>query len=256
LLDYAERPEDKRDFVFSTEPTWPLKARDLISRLNNISPDRTNLYLRWLKTFLSETQFSRSHLFDPEDEGATPMTVTVGPPVYQSHPCTPIQLAIQISSSKSAPPFRYVIDKQYWDQMDEDQRAGLVVHELIWRELLGSFPHVANSIPVRIMNRFLVSPRLPTVHLQQYIEGLYNLGFIHAQIQNGIRVRLPFCPNEWWSPLFIRFGRCPPVGIQFWNIDTVSSANIIEQDYKSPKTNKLVHLKAGMHRFDRNGEPK
>lgn len=181
LLDYTSLIVPTQVHLqYSQAATWPEKVADLLARIRSKNPARVELYSNWLGNFLSETHFLKSaHLNPSTDVGLVPIPAG----------CTYVQIAGQFEPDSSLP-FRYVIDQSLWDKMDEDAKAGLVLHELIWREVRHqTLPH-ADGRYVREFTSWVTSAEIEPLKLSDYIELLLRLHFEMAQVQNGIQIRL------------------------------------------------------------------
>ena len=100
------------------------KVKYVLKKLERINPSRAKKYELWLEEFFSEDLLDWSEkLVNIDDTGA------LGIPEN----CEVEQVAVQ-----EKPLFkgdkRYVIRKKLWDLMSKDHKAGLVLHELIYRE--------------------------------------------------------------------------------------------------------------------------
>lgn len=148
LLDYYEVRLNGGSLRFNSNlPSFNGKLIDLFEKWQNIAPKRIALYRKWLSEF-------------PEDAGlytginipAIPDTGSIAIPKG----CSLEPVAFQRSDDDVFPGTkRYVINKDLWDLMNEEQKAGLVLHELIYREAI----KVGNktSLPTRFLNGHLAS---------------------------------------------------------------------------------------------------
>lgn len=149
LLDFHEARE-------KSIPLASLKAKDYLSKvkevlgqtIKDVQPARYRRYLEWINTFEAESQFrSQVNLPDIDDSGL--VILPVG--------CSMRQAVIQLTSeavSDGEP--RYIIDQEVWSQLDEMNRAGLLLHEMIYREIIASNSiQNVTSMRVRNLNRIL-----------------------------------------------------------------------------------------------------
>lgn len=139
------------------------KVREVLLDLRRIDPVRATLYLQGLENFIKEAVFHEGRLRNIEDEGRLPRGSS-----WRGFACVPRQVAIQFrrsdqesySSWSNVEGERYIIDQIMWDMMSEEHRAGLVLHELIYREAINLIPGFSkNSISVRSLNRIWVMRR-------------------------------------------------------------------------------------------------
>lgn len=66
---------------------------------------------------------------------------------------------------------RYTINKDLWDQLSSSDRAGLVIHEIIYRNSIDTKTEV-NSIPTRYFNSILASDDLKSLKPSEYFDLL------------------------------------------------------------------------------------
>jgi hypothetical protein len=156
------------------------KLERIFKRLDRLNPNRSELFRSWLKDFFSEAEFlSGITLVDIPDTGNG----------YVPRGCTLEQIAVQ-----REPYFpgdkRYTISDDLWRALPEDSKAGLILHELLFREARNQiFPH-ENSVRVRYLNSFLSTSKLETMSLKGWIETLFLAGFDHANAQRGVSITL------------------------------------------------------------------
>lgn len=102
------------------------KVEIAFNRLEKLSPLRHKVYKEFAQSFVKEAQFIKDAQFkDVEDSEH----------IIIPNGCKIEQAAIQI-----APKFpgakRYFINDDIWQLMDNDSKAGLIIHEIIYREAL------------------------------------------------------------------------------------------------------------------------
>jgi hypothetical protein len=127
LLDFREAAITRNFDLIQTDEKDELKiALQVVARLMPSSPSRAKMYANWLRSFKSETSFISSaslkpvddsfHIFIPDQDG-----------------CSLKQAAVQIN-----PQFpgdrRYYIESDIWNAMSPVVKAGLMLHEVIYRE--------------------------------------------------------------------------------------------------------------------------
>lgn len=172
LLDYFEM----NDLVLGPSSNEWEKVSFVLKRMARVNPNRARLYEEGLKNFLFETKFVRgTRLPDIPDQGN----------VAFPRKCELRQLAIQETSYyfgenyhswNTIRPGRYTIDADLWDLMDADSKAGLILHELIYREGANIRQH-KNSRMVREMNRLLSSYEMEGIPREEYNSKVLVLGF-------------------------------------------------------------------------------
>jgi len=215
LLDYYEAFVLRGlDLDLGADLLSPLaKVKLVLSRLQRLSPLRSERYLNHLETFFNEALIkSGIVLTDIYDAGTI---------VLPSANCEIKQIANQ---STPLLPFdkRYLIDKNLWDLLDNNQKAGLILHEIVYREAL-EYGHL-NSISTRYLNGLLSSTYLNQLERQEFIDVLYQLDFDNIQIQKA-NLMLKKIINERvidTRPLFHSNG-----SLKFGHIREGSSFNIL-----------------------------
>lgn len=136
------------------------KVKYVLHRWAALSPLRVERYLEWLEQFDAEAKFiSGVTLPNIADEGI--VAIPDG--------CEIRQIAIQLADADLGTSYtRYTISKDLWDLLDEDNRAALVLHEIIFREAIIANQRV--SIRVRHLNTLLWSQ----ASMDEYIEASKN----------------------------------------------------------------------------------
>ena len=120
---------------------------DLFNRWQTVAPKRMELYRQWLKEFSYEAAYITGISIPPTGD-----TGFVAIPAN----CELKGFAFQRPDHELFPGVkRYVINKTYWDRLSEVQKAGLVLHELIYREGI-KLSH-KTSYPTRYFNGYLSS---------------------------------------------------------------------------------------------------
>ncbi len=141
-------------------------AKKIIGRLTEHSPIRVKRYLAMIESFHSETLFlSGVQLVDiPDSENI----------ILPNPSCSIEQIAIQRS-----PVFpedkRYTINQDLWDLLDEENRAGLILHEIVYREAI-SYGH-ENSIAVRYFNSYMFSNKFKNMSQKNFSDFMITLKF-------------------------------------------------------------------------------
>tara|TARA_Y100000768_G_scaffold81870_1_gene58313 strand:- start:10960 stop:12543 length:1584 start_codon:yes stop_codon:yes gene_type:complete len=129
LLDYYQafdRGYIKELDLAPAKGDFDSKVRGALKRLASYDSVRASRYLDWYEDFFSKDNFSWEEKLGPVDDS--------GSSSYEKN-CLQVQAAIQ-----EKPLFpqdkRYKIAKPIWDKMDADHKAGLILHELIYRDVL------------------------------------------------------------------------------------------------------------------------
>lgn len=157
------------------------KVEMAMKRLERLSPLRAALYRQEYGTFFSETLFLK---------GSQLVLIPDADPVAMPAGCAIEQLAVQ-----RVPLFpedkRYVIDQDLWDRLDSDGKAGLILHELIYREAI-QYGHT-KSVFARYLNMKLLSNEIENVRTDEdFYHLLANVRFAQSDF-NGISVVIYYC---------------------------------------------------------------
>ena len=131
------------------------KIEFVLKRLERLNPTRAARYRTWAADFWKEARGLRgSDLGDigDSDHIAVPAGCQAHPAVNQRVPLFPEDS-------------RYVVNLDLWDRLDADSRAGLILHELVYRELLQQ----ETSVRVRYFNSYLTSSRLASMGASDYL---------------------------------------------------------------------------------------
>jgi hypothetical protein len=141
-----------------------------IKRLERLSAARAKVY------------HDQAHNFFNEAALIPGAQLTPVPDVYNwvtPNGCVLKQIAIQ-----HAPEFpqdkRYLVSKDLWDTLDDDSKAALILHEVIYRE--GISLGFTNSIAVRYFNSLLFSHQLDQATAQDFVPILQSLPFQAYQV--------------------------------------------------------------------------
>lgn len=132
-------------------------AQDVIDRLTIVDPTRRAHYQNWLATFQQEA------LFLP---GVVLVDISDSEHLHFPRGCNVEQIAIHQEPHDGEP--RYTVSADLWNALDQGGRAGLLLHELIYREAVTTLGH-RDSRNVRRLARFLASSPARTMTLSQYV---------------------------------------------------------------------------------------
>jgi hypothetical protein len=185
LLDFYEGRVLKGIQTELGEASWSIerKIAYALERMKRVSPARAERYAKDAATFFEETLFlDDATLEDIPDTGniVIPRNCKVQQIANQSPPLYPEDK-------------RYVIDRHLWNALDNNGRAGLILHEVIYREAL-ELKH-DNSVSVRFLNANLSSRKIESMTVQQYTKFLQDLGFETTSIQGALISLVPQAPE-------------------------------------------------------------
>lgn len=158
LLDFYES-----EILYGLSPafvgaTFIEKAANATDRLARVDPRRSSQYGQQVAGFLRNTRFVTSPLMETPDSDHI-----IAPPVG----CKIEQVAIQLRPS--FPQDRlFTINLALWDTMTEIDKAGLVLHEVIYVEAIARGHK--NSIGVRYINAYLASGRIDELNQSEYFD--------------------------------------------------------------------------------------
>lgn len=148
ILDFFEVRANGLELKLNEQlPDYKNILNENLDRWQNIAPLRVKQYKKWLSEFESETLFVSG--------GDIPSIPDTGSVILPAG-CDLKPIAFQRPNSEIYPGVkRYTISKDLWDLMDKIQRAGLVMHELIYRE--GILANHSTSFPTRYFNGYLAT---------------------------------------------------------------------------------------------------
>ena len=175
-LDFYELSfYDGQEAILGSPADAPLvKVSYVINWIRQFSPIRADLYNERLQNFMSRVSWSQVPLVDIPDSQHIVLPAN----------CEIRQLAIQ---DQVTYPVHYTIDKTLWDQMDNTNKAGLILHEIVYEEALRNKHE--NSIDARSLVRFFVRKKLATdTALWSFIKNLYDRNFknsLELPFKNG-----------------------------------------------------------------------
>lgn len=215
LLDYYEARVQRQERIqtYDIEGSWPHKVNSLLERLKRVSPKRAEVYQKQADEFLAEAIILYKTRF-VEIPDSDHITLPVG--------CSIVQGIVQVEPDLPGKK-RYTINGDLWDTLDEATRAGLILHEIIYREAI-SYGH-KNSIAVRYLTGFISSERMTSVTQESWIELLRKLDFKKTDIQG--------------LPILLEYNK-KPAGIEFYSNGRLAKALVdpdIEFIYNGARIN-------------------
>lgn len=154
--------------ALSAKTTAVEKAVDLLSRLNSLDPARAKTYRMWAQDFMGSASFMTSANEFVKTPDAGLVTLPVG--------CKLEQLVFQRNPSilnKS----RYIVNSALWNQLDADNQAALLVHEVIYREFINSLSFEVTSERIRTFNALIHADGLQGLSQESYLALLQELHF-------------------------------------------------------------------------------
>lgn len=183
------------EIQFSSQTSVLAKALDIIGRLEARDMGRAAQYKSWALSFFDEVQWVR--------EAAFHQTPDLGMVIIPNG-CRLEQVVFQRNPS-ILNKTRYLIDENLWNQLDSDNQAALVVHEVIYREFMNSATKELASERIRIFNLALHTDILVNLGLPEYISLLQELHFTSYTSQN-LKFTIGFeSYDKGWLNIPVRF---------------------------------------------------
>ncbi len=178
MLDYyeAEKMRGTKINLGGPELSVDEKLQIALERLKRLSPDRFRLYSDWLSTFDDEKA---------ELENITLVDISDSDHIVLENGCTVEQIVIQ-HEPRFPEDKRYTINRDLLRYMDNDNLAGLKLHEVSYRE--GLQHHHTNSISARYFNALISSDRLERMSQENFTKLMVNnIHFYNIEIQ-GLKI--------------------------------------------------------------------
>lgn len=197
------------------------KVESMLKSIEGISPTRAALYRKWLSTFFAEAKFLVGKtLEDIPDAG----------PIFYPKECGIEQLIVfreplfpEDGSEK------YLINKDLWDHLDNDNIAVAISHELVYREFTTIVNH-PNSVRARYFNSFLFSRKLGMADYKDFTQ-------IHVRSQagyidiHGVLAQINLLDKK-YSPYSVSTeGKFKAVPVKFHSDGRLYSAYVLNWDY-------------------------
>jgi hypothetical protein len=181
LLDYYEARTQRSENLdlLSSASTIDAQVAFALSRLSQVSPHRAEMYKAWYTEFYQQAFFLSGTRFvdiPDSDHIAFPSGCTVEQAIVQVQNPLPGQR-------------RYTINGDLWEKLNEETRAGLILHEIVYREAI-SYGH-KNSIAARYLTGFLASDKMNSITQSDFAELLRQLEFRRIDF-NGLWLMLEY----------------------------------------------------------------
>jgi hypothetical protein len=227
LLDYYEARILRNMNVTMGSGKDPVAvAQFAVQRLKKLSPLRALAYEKYIQSFISESRFLKGvELVEINDSGH----------IFLPTNCKPVQVAVQ-----KAPAFpgdgRYVINQDVWDQMPVTSQAGLILHEVIYREALEF--GASDSRAVRYLNSVLAADQLANYNPISFAKMMVEIGFPAYESYGTFIVSNGTLNTILDQSEFFRFVRPAQVKIQDYLFDTRIPGSI--ERYSSGNESKVT----------------
>lgn len=183
-----------------------------LDRWQDVAPRRVAQYKKWLDEFESETMFvSGIQIPVIPDTGS----------VVLPKGCELKPIAFQRPESELLPGVkRYTVSRDLWNLMDEVQRAGLVMHELIYRE--GILAEHKTSFPTRYFNGYLATAEPDALG---YASVVIQLPLMWVEYRG---LSLKVLGDDWRSGRYTRLSSVSNEGQVEGQVDSVSDDIILD----------------------------
>lgn len=197
LLDHYEA-QAVRNITIDLGPAnqdYTLKINRVLANLERLDHSRASLYRQWLGEFKRDAQFTNSNIVEIQDIGA--MTYPKG--------CEFTQIAVH-QTPELPGDSRYIIRQDLWNLLDNNGKAGLILHELIYRELNAQklIDHSSSKF-ARYYNAIISSRAIKTMTLKEYYTLMTSLGFESMDAQGGFPFFLVMERENGVQPAAVRF---------------------------------------------------
>lgn len=163
ILDFFEWEGHKlKPEVFEKNLDYKIILKQQLEKLKNLAPQLASQYLDRSRSIESEMDFKKDHhLVDIEDS------------LHLSLPssCKLKQIAIrkgQVLGEEK----RFVMDQDSWNKLDEVNKAGLILHEVIYEHLVKL--NRADSRIAREINRVIFSSELSKMKKGQFWNKIHS----------------------------------------------------------------------------------
>ncbi len=144
------------------------KIQSALNRLSRLDPYRAEQYLKSAQSFMEKAHFVQNkELPDISDSGH--LIFPAGCKVEQIVISDVRQLfpedQLWLPKGKS-----FIVNAALWNSplFNNDHKAGLILHEVIYEEARKSFDH-SSSVYARYLNSYVTSARLSTYNIQEYM---------------------------------------------------------------------------------------
>jgi hypothetical protein len=191
LLDYFEAETLLNLKInLDSQKTVEANLETLLLRLKNVNPKLANHYSKWWQSFYNEAHFINQIDLNPINDSfhiAVPKDCHVEQVVVQQNPEFPGD-------------FRYTINKDLWSQLDSISQAGLIFHEIAYRELIQNRSAAQadlDSVAVRHLNGYLASDTLARFSPSDLVNIFDEVGQNNDLDENDLLIQLQ--KNIWVS---------------------------------------------------------
>lgn len=209
-------------------------VRSVLDRLARISPQRAERLIAQASTFAEDSLYLPlgTHLEEIPDS---------------EHLGFPDNCRIKQLVTQRTPQFpedkRYFINTDLWKKLDERNKAGAILHELLYREVLDRFD-VTNSVGVRYINSILWSSKFSKMRDHEFNDLLTKSRFCQIEAQGAFFLSC--------GTIFDEYGYISPV--HYYSSGLISKAYAVTDSWLLIQNTK-VYI-AGWVYFDESGKVK
>lgn len=205
LLDFYERKTYDPSFTVDLgrgDLVVEKKIQLYLRKLSRVSKMRAKKYEGVFKEFFSQVMWVRkTNLIDVPDSDH--LFLPVG--------CELQQIAIQLKDLEQIPGKRYVINQDLWDLLDNNQKTGLVMHEIVYQETLAN-GHL-NSVAARYLNSWLASSGFARVGAAEFVQYLKKINLPTYQMIEGYdELYVEMLPNQYTDGVVTHLSYVPILG--------------------------------------------
>jgi hypothetical protein len=167
VLDYyeAESLLGLQIDLDSTNSSPEQIAMNALSRIPSFDGERRSRLQGWVTEFMSDAVFAPGIQLKRIDDSGE-LGIPKG--------CRLEQAAVQ-EDPRFPEAKRYLVSKDVWDLMDKKNQAGLILHEVIYREAI-SYGHT-DSIRTRYFNALISSGKIAAISAENYPKTLKYMDF-------------------------------------------------------------------------------
>lgn len=159
-LEIMEGQIQGEQFRYSPRRSYLEKADDLLNRIAAADQARAKKYRGWLSTWRDDIEWQPGlDTQQPNDQGAMKLPLKL---------CR-LRIAVVQTHRSKTEFLKYWINPFVWHNLDEDQKAALVLHELLYRDLIENSPD-----DTKLNSNFIrqVNLRVHTLNSPQDAEAL------------------------------------------------------------------------------------
>ena len=169
LLDYIKATHDWNLYIIpATGNDEYEKAKELAKRISVFDPIRSKYYVAAINDFKSNHQLINYHDFtyiSDYEEYTLPKGCTV-------------EIIINQKMPRFAEDKRYRINNDLWRELSLDDRAGLILHEIIYREAMLLGQKTANNV---VYFNAIIAGKIIHINKESYDAILSSINFPHYE---------------------------------------------------------------------------